>query len=83
MPLRVDTGDELAGRLLDLEGLEDGAGEVDVVGLAGDVVEVVAQVDAEAGAVDGALGQAAGFAGLVEEGEQLLVTAEGEDGDED
>jgi hypothetical protein len=55
---------------------------VDETGLFGDLIEVVGEVHAEAGDVDGALGEAVEFPGVVQDGHDLLHAAEGEDRDQ-
>ena len=52
-------------------------------GLPCDLVEIVREVHAEAGGVDRALDEAAEFPGVVDDGQDLLHAAEGEDGDEE
>jgi len=65
--LRVFAGVEFARGGFDLEFLDDGAVEADVLGFAGDFVEIIGEVHAEAGGVDGAFGEFAEFAGVVED----------------
>ena len=52
-------------------------------GLAGDGIEVIREIHAETGGVDGAIDEAAEFTGVVHDGENFLHAPEGEDGDKE
>ena len=74
--LRQGAGLEFARKGAHLEILENLPRERQLLGLAGDVVVVVAEVDAEARGEDGAVDQPAELARVMQDGEDLLHAAE-------
>ena len=80
--LGIFAGVEFARRRLELQLLEDGAVEIDVFGLAGDLVKILRQIHAQAGGENGAVDQFAELAGIVHDREHFLHAPEREDRDE-
>src|ERR1019366_2721483 len=81
--LWVLAGGELARGGLDLELLDDAAVEIHMARLAADFVEIVGEVHAQPGGVDRAVNEAAELSGVVNDGQDLLHAAEGEDGNQE